>query len=230
MRTNGVSLTLVALVAAGLCVAGTKLTANAQNGQDSKKNADFAPPAGDVAPNTPDVTGPKKRDGAQARKPDTAMQRKLRGELDDLLKQRADLDRRIAETRGKLGETGRSHQRIELRTGDGPPQVFEFDGDGNGAIPPGARKQMDEARKRIQDTFGNLPFGDMPMFDFQFDAGPNGQGVPDMKAFRDRMQKWQQDFQNRMQRRFNDDDAPVPGDKKAKPDKDAPKKLKTLDA
>jgi hypothetical protein len=227
MRTNrGLSM-LVALAVAGLCAAGAKLTANAQNGQDTKKSA-----PGDAARSKSDVGDANGQDGAQAKKPDTAEQKKLRAELDDLVKKRADLDRRIAETRGKLGETGRSHQRIELRTGDGPPQVFEFDGDGTGVLPPEARKQLEEAQKHMQDVLGSLKFDDLPKFDFQFDGDLTGKSAPDMKAFRDRMQKWQQEFQNRLQRRFNfdGDNAPIPDGKKAKPDKSEQKRLKTLDA
>ena len=260
MRANGLSLTLAAVAAAGLCMGGARLAAVAQGGQDSKKATTKAPPSADNAPEKAEGSDTKKLDAAEtkkadnsdvfkkdtaetkdadaadnlpagqdAKKPDTAEQQKLRADLNDLLKQRVDLDRRIAETRGNLGEKSGRRSRIELRTGDGPPRVFEFDG--SGSLPPEARKRLEEAQKRMKDAFKNLPLDSFENFDFKFD-GPNGFNEENKKAFRERMQKWQKQFHDRMQRRFNGDDA-LPGDKD-KGDKSDKKtdttKLKTLDA
>ena len=52
-------------------------------------------------------------------------------------------------------------------------------------------------------------------------------GLPDMKAFRERMQKWSQEIRERMQRRSNG----VPGEKPQpnKPEKPGASKTKTFD-
>ena len=149
MRTKRVTFVAAGLTVAGFILLGGTLVAGAQNGSDRKKGPADLPAVGQREPKKPDAAGAEKLDGAE--------QQKLRAELNDLLKQRADLDWRIAQTRGKLGETGRSHQRFEFRNGDGPPQVFEFNGDGSGSLPPEARKQIEEAQKRLRDVFGNMP-------------------------------------------------------------------------
>jgi hypothetical protein len=212
MRTNRTTLTAAVLAAVGVCALGAGLVARASGG--SGPHAAAIAPQADAAP----------------KKPEPADQSRLRSELDGLLKQRAGLDRRIADLRGKLGETGKVHRRIELRDGNGQPQIFEFDGDGYGNVSPETRKQLEDMQKRMEEAFGNMQFGDLPNFDFQFiPNGPNGS--PDMKAFRDRMQKWGQQFRDRAQQRPNGAPGKAPGSKSGggKPES-APPKIKTLDA
>ena len=230
MRAKQVMLTIAGLSSVGICLAGARIVAHAQDGLGKPKAAVTAPGRDDAAKKPESADKPvggvevQGRDGA-AKKPDTAEQRRLRAELDALLKQRADLDQKINDVRGKLGEGRTTHRWFEFQSGDGKPQVFEFDG---ATIPPEAHKQIEEAQKRMRDVLGNMDFGDFPKFDFQFDNGfGNGNG-PDMKQFRERMQKWQQQFQDRMQRRFNNGQ---PGDKdpNATPTKPVPGKVKTLD-
>ena len=208
MRMRRVTFVTTGVAVAGLILCGGTMVAGAQNENDHKNNGAGAPAV-----------------GQGSKKPDTADRQKLQAELDDLLKQRADLDRRIAEKRGKLGVSGQSRHRFEFRNGDGPPQIFEFNGDGSGNLPPEARKQIDEAQKRQRDVFGNMQFDNFPNFDFQFDGETGPDGIPDMKAFQDRMRKWSQEFRDRMQLRSNG----LPGQKPqdAKPDKGAPNKPTT---
>ncbi len=224
MRTKRVPFAAMAgFAAGGMLLAGGTLIAGAQE-ESGEKNA---PAVGQ---------GDAKKPGGAAKKPDTAEQQKLRAELDALLRQRASLNRRIEETRNKLGESdgaGGMHRKFEFRNGNGQPQVFEFKGDGTGSLPPEARKQIEEAQKRLKDVFGNMQFENFPSFDFKFDGANGPDGAPEMKEFRERMQKWGKEFRERMQQRHNDG-APgkAPGKKSqdAKPDKPANNKLKTFDA
>lgn len=251
MRTKTVSLAMAGLAAAGLISMGPMLRAGAQNGADTKGGA--------AAPNKPGSTDTKSADNsakpktgsANAKsadadtKPEPAEVKKLRTELDELLNQRAEIDRKIAETRRKLGSNSRTGQnfdfgngnggrgtyRFQFQNGNGQPQIFEFNGDANGNFPPEVKKQIEEAQKRMREAFGNMNF-DFPMMDFQFGNGFGPDGNFDSKAFRDRMERLQQNLRDRMQRRFNNGapgQAPTDKDKPAAPGKDTTKKPKTVD-
>lgn len=215
MRMKHRTLAMPGLAIAALILAGGGIVAGAQGGNDSKK---------------PEAADTKKQDDA-AKKPGTEERQRLLKELSTLLRQRADLDRKIEETRSKLGEntgpnggTGRAHHRFEFRNGNGQPQIFEFDGDGTGSLPPEARKQIEEAQKRLQDVFGNMQFNGLGNFDFKFDNELGPDGFPDMKSFQEQMQK----FRQRMQRRSNGAPGEKPQD--AKPgEKSKSSKTKTYD-
>jgi len=252
MRTKTVSFVMAGLAAAGLISMGSMLRAGAQNGADAKSGAAATNKQGSADTRSGDSTakpkaGPSDTTSADAtdQKQDSAEVKRLRSELDDLLNQRAEIDRKIAETRKKLGPNSRTGQnfdfgggngqnrtyRFQFQNGNGQPQVFEFNGDANGNFPPEVKKQIEEAQKRMREAFGNMNF-DFPMMDFQFDNGFGQDGNFDSKAFRDRMQKLQQNFGDRMQRRFNNGApgrAPADKDKPAVPGKDSTKKPKTVD-
>ncbi|HLJ56703.1 MAG TPA: hypothetical protein VKT77_16815 [Chthonomonadaceae bacterium] len=216
-----------AVAAAGLVFAGGAIVAGAQSG-DAKGGAAVPQAA------KPDAARPD--NGA---KPDAATQERLRAELNDLLRQRATLERKIDETRRKLGEGaspdrsvgqgGATHHRFEFQNGNGAPQVFEFDGDGTGNMPPEARKQFEEAQKRMRDAFGSMQFDNFP--DFQFGFGADGQGGFDMRPLRDMMQRMQQNMRDRSLRGPNGNRGAEPNAKpQDKSNKPATGKLKTYDA
>jgi len=225
------------VAAAGTILVGGRFVASAQDSsKESKKPAAGAPGTVDNSSKGLKLTDPKDSNEQQPAKQDSAETKKLRSELDDLLNQRAEIDRKIAAVRGKLGPNARTQQRFEFRNGDNAPRIFEFNGDGSGAIPPEARKQIEEMQKQMKEIFGNMKFENMPMFDFNFDGNFGQDGGPDSKAFRDRIEKWSQQFGDRFQRRFNNGQGKLPGDKpqEGKPQdgkgKSAPPKIKTLDA
>lgn len=231
MRTRGVVFGLAALACVGLCLVALKPIAGAQKSGDAQKPAAAAPgadvryrdggdqqkpesalPGADVRFHDSDDN--QKPDGAapgpdsQNQDRDRADNSRLRSDLDKLLRERADLDRRIDRLRSRLGENGHTHRQFQFRNGDGKPQTFEFDGGDMSKLSPQIRKQVEEAMKSAHDALGSMhfedfDFSDMPNFDFHFD-GKNGVNGPEMKRFQERMEKWAQKFSDRMQRRNKD--------------------------